>query len=148
MIYTIDRANLISEQLKKFTTGYTHHVVGHYSNIYFWIGEVKEALNAIDNHKKRFDKMYDAQKDWIEEHGTIVHDFCPICGGKCEFSDGKPILPKFKYKTELLEARKNLVDSVYYFLIRCFKIELLTYDELKEKLDLIGTSIEPKDLNK
>lgn len=118
MIYTIDRANLISEQLKKFTTGYTHHVVGHYSNIYFWIGEVKEALNAIDNHKKRFDKMYDAQKDWIEEHGTIVHDFCPICGGKCEFSDGKQILPKFKYKTELLEARKNLVDSVYYFLIR------------------------------
>jgi hypothetical protein len=148
MIYTIDKANLISKQLKKFTTGYTHHVVGHYSNIDFWFCEVKEALNTIDNHKKRFDNMYDTQKEWTENHGTIVHNFCPICVGKCEFSDGKPILPKFKYKTELTDTRKDLVDSAYYFLIRCFKIELLTYDELKEKLDLIGTSIDPKDLGK
>jgi hypothetical protein len=35
MIYTIEKANLISEQLRKFTTGYTHHVVGQFSNIEF-----------------------------------------------------------------------------------------------------------------
>ncbi len=148
MIYTIEKANLISEQLKKFTTGYTHHVAGHYSNIDFWINEAIEALNTIDNHKKRFDRMYNAQKNWTEEHGTVVHDYCPICGGKCEFSDGKPALPKFKYKTELADARKNLIDSVYYFLIRCFRVELLTYDELNKRCNSIGTSIEPNDLNK
>ena len=148
MIYSIEKANLISEQLKKFTTGYTHHVVGHFSNIDFWINEAEEALNTIDNHRKRFDRMYNAQKVWIEEHGTIVHDYCPICNGKCEFSDGKPKLPKFKYEAELAETRKKLVDAAYFFLIRCFRIELLTYDELYKRCNSIGTGIDPNDLNK
>jgi hypothetical protein len=148
MIYSIEKANLISEQLRKFTTGYTHHVVGHYSNIDFWVNESIEALNAIDNHKKRFDKMYNAQKSWVDEHGTIVHDYCPICSGKCEFSDGKPSLPKFHYQSELKEARKNLVDSAYFFLIRCFKIGLIKYEELEKRCDSIQSSIDPNDLKR
>ncbi|SHG44375.1 hypothetical protein SAMN05421866_0473 [Chryseobacterium oranimense] len=148
MIYTIEKANLISEQLKKFTTGYTHHVVGHYSNIDFWMNEVIEALHTIDNHKKRFDKIYDAQKNWIEEHGTVVHDYCPICNGKCEFGDGKPTLPRLKYKTELADTRKDLIDSVYFFLIRCFRIGVLNNNELYERCNSVGTSIDPNDLIK
>lgn len=148
MVYTIEKANLISEQLKKFTTGYTHHVVGHYSNIDFWINEAIEALNTLDNHKKRFDKMYNAQKVWIEEHDTVVHDYCPVCNGKCEFDNGRPTLPKLKYKTELAETRKDLVDSIYFFLIRCFRIGLLNYDELNKRCNSVGTDIDPNDLKK
>lgn len=146
MIYTIEKANLISEQLRKFTTGYTHHVVGQFANIEFWINEVKAALKAIDEHRNRFGNMYDAQKKWTEEHGTVVYDYCRICRGRCEFSDGKPILPTLKFKKEKVDTRKELVNSTYYFLIRCYRIGLLTNEELKCKCDSIGTGIDPNDL--
>ncbi|MFK7905687.1 MAG: hypothetical protein AB8B69_11210 [Chitinophagales bacterium] len=104
-------------------------------------------INTYKNHGETpYEPMFNAQKTWIEEHPTVVHRHCAICGGICEFSDGKPPLPKKKYKSEKIEVRKNLVDSAYYFLIRCYKIELLTIEELKHKCDLIGTSIDPDDL--
>ncbi|MCU0443386.1 MAG: hypothetical protein MUE85_00615 [Microscillaceae bacterium] len=148
MIYTIEKANLISEQLRKFTGRYTHYVVGHYANIDFWMNEVIEALRAIDGHKHRFNLMYNAQKEWVEEHGTVVFDYCSICNGKCEFSDGKPILPKLNFKKELIDSRKDLVGTVYFFLVRCYKIGLLTIEELENRCNSIGTSIDPNDLRK
>ncbi len=148
MIYTIEKANLISKQLRKFTNGYTHHIVGHYANIDFWMNEVTDALKVIDNHRHRFDDMYNAQKIWIDDHEVVVHEYCPICRGKCEFSDGKPTLPEFRFKSELADAKKNLVDAAYYFLVRCFRVGLLTREDLKNKCDLIGASIDPNDLKK
>ncbi|QHI38457.1 hypothetical protein IMCC3317_38500 [Kordia antarctica] len=146
-MYTIEKAYLITEQLRKFTTGYTHHVVGHFANIDFWIHEVIEALKAIDEHKKRFDNIYNTQKYWTEEHGTIVHGYCQICNGRCEFSDGKPTLPKLKYKSEKIDSRRELVDAAYFFLARCYRIGLLTSEDLKKRCDSIGTSIDPNDLD-
>lgn len=148
MIYTIEKADMITAQFKKFTTAYTHMVAGHFANIDFWMKEATEALNAIDYHRKRFNKMYDAQKNWVEDHGTVVHSYCSICKGKCEFSNGRPTLPEFRYKTELTDARKNLVNAVYYFLIRCARIGLLSEEELKSACESIGTSVDPTDLNK
>lgn len=146
MIYTVEKANLIARQLRKFTSGYAHHVVGQYANIDFWMNEATEALLVIDNHRHRFDKMYNAQKNWIEDHGTAVHEYCPICRGRCEFSDGKPTLPELKFKRQLVESRQELTDAAYFFLVRCFKIGLLQKEELKARCDLIGTSIDPNDL--
>lgn len=146
MIYTIEKAILINGQLAKFTRGYTHHVVGQFANIDFWLDEVVGALKGIDEYRLRFDRMYDAQKTWTEEHGTVVHEYCPVCKGQCEFSDGKPRLPTLKFKSEMAEARKELVDSIYFFLIRCYRIALLTHDELKQKCHVVGTSIDPDDL--
>lgn len=146
MIYTIKKANLITEQLRKFTTGYTHHIAGQFANIDFWMNEVVVAIKTIDEHRNRFNNIYHAQKKWTEEHGTVVYNYCPICKGKCEFGDGKPLLPKLKYKNEKIDARKELVNSAYYFLIRCYSIGLLNNEELKHKCDLIGTSIDLNDL--
>jgi len=146
MIYTLEKANLIVNQLQKFTTGYAHHLAGHVGNIDFWLDEVLHALKAIDDHKKRFEKLYSTQKDWIEKHGVIVHEYCPICQGVCEFSDGKPSLPQLKYKNEKKQARRDLVDATYFFLIRCYHVGLLSKSELKEKCDIIGTGIDPNDL--
>lgn len=146
MIYTFEKSDLIANQLKKFTTGYTHHVVGQYANIDFWIDEVVASLKAIDEYKNRFDKLYTAQKNWTEDHGTVIHEFCPICNGKCEFSTGKPRLPVLQYKSEKNDFRKELVDAAYFFLLRCFRIGLLTREALKQKCDTIGTSIDPNDL--
>lgn len=143
MIYTFEKSDLITKQLRKFTTAYTHHVVGQYANIDFWINEVVTSLKAIDEHKKRFDKLYTAQKEWTEDHGTVIHEYCSICNGRCEFSNGKPRLPVYKHEKGL---RKELVDAAYFFLLRCFRIGLLTKEELKQKCDTVGTSIDPNDL--
>ena len=58
MNYTIERAYLISEQLRKFTDSYAHMVAGQFANIDFWIIETVGAIRAIDEHNVRFEKMH------------------------------------------------------------------------------------------
>ena len=149
MIYTVERANLISKQLRKFTDSYAFMVAGQFANVDFWINEVVSAKAAIDGHKVRFNKMYDAQKDWIEEKKISVPDYCYICNGICELSHERyimPKLPKNKVNVEKKESRKELIDSTYYFLIRCYKIGLINEEEIENFCDKIGTSIDPYDL--
>ncbi|MBT8391587.1 MAG: hypothetical protein HKO83_05625 [Ignavibacteriaceae bacterium] len=145
-MYTIEKANMVAEQLRRFTSGYAHHVVGQFANVDFWLNEVKETQRIIDQYNTRFKDMSDAQKDWIKNHGTKVFDFCPLCGGKCDLSDGKPSPPTRISSSEMKETRRELVDSAYYFLTRCYRMELLNNEELKQKCDSIGTSIDPNDL--
>lgn len=146
MIYTIERANLISEQLRRFTTSYAHHVAGQFANIDFWLHEVQEAIKTIDEYNKRFNKMRDEQKKWVSSHETVVYGYCPICQGKCELSDGHPSPLVRTPDNELKTARKNLVDSTYCFLLRCYRMKLLNKDLLEIKCEEIGTSIDPSDL--
>ena len=150
MIYTIQRANLISEQLRKFSDSNSWMVVGQFVNIEFWIAEVKSALKAIDEHNSRFDKMYEAQKEWIESHGVQVPDNCPICQGVCELGDGsrKPNLPKKspETKSDKKESRRELINSSYFFLRRCYRLKLINEFEFRNKCDEIGTSVDINDL--
>ncbi|NRB64917.1 MAG: hypothetical protein HRU40_18165 [Saprospiraceae bacterium] len=151
MIYTVERANLISEQLRKFTDSYAHMVAGQFANIDFWIDEVINSVRAIDEHSMRFEKMCEAQIKWIEEKEVRVPNYCHICNGICELSEQhykKPELPKNRSKGEKKESRKKLVDSTYYFLIRCFKIGLLNEEELKIYCNKIGISVDLYDLKK
>lgn len=150
MIYTVHKVNLVAEQLRKFSDSNSWMVVGQFVNLEFWIEEVKSALKALDEHNSRFDKMYDAQKEWIESHGIQVPDNCPICQGVCELGDGvkTPNLPKrsAETKSDKKESRKNLLDSTYYFLLRCYKIKLIDEDEFRHKCEYVGTSIDINDL--
>ncbi len=148
MIYTIEKAMLVRKQLQRFTTGYTYQVAGHFANVEFWLNEVKESLKTIDEHSERFNRIKDTQLQWVKDHGTEVFDYCAICGGKYELGNGIPPTPTSKYKVELKEARKNIVDAAYYFLTRCYRIGLLEMPDLREKCDEIGTSIDPSDLNR
>ncbi len=146
MIYTIEKAELISEQLRKFTTGYPHHVAGHFANIEFWLNEVVSSLNTLDGYNSRFNTLKTHQKDWVKSHTTRVFGFCLICLGKCEFDSGRPSDPVRTSSSELNEARKELVNAAYYFLVRCYRQGLLEDQELKEKCNFIGTGIDPIDL--
>jgi hypothetical protein len=147
MIYTIEKANLISEQLRRFTHGYAHHIAGQFENIDFWLTEVKVAMDTIDSYTKRFNKIRNGQKAWVDKHGTIEYDYCEICRGRCEFdNDGTPSLPKRTSYHELKTTRKELVDNTYHLLIRFYKIGLLDQAELESKCSIIGTSVEPSDL--
>ena len=148
MIYSVERAMLLSEQLRKLATGYSFHLAGHVANIDFWVDEIVAALKVVDEHKNRFNRLYEAQKQWIEKHGVVIEGYCPICQGKCELSTGpqKPQLPKNRHTNHLRDCRKELVNASYSFLIRCYKTSLLDYMELKSFCDKIGTGIEPSDL--
>ncbi|GLB50253.1 hypothetical protein [Neptunitalea lumnitzerae] len=143
------RAKLISEQLRKFTDSYAYMVAGQFANIDFWINEAITSLKALDEHNIRFEKMYNAQKNWIEEKKVKVPDYCYICNGICELSHDGYITPDLpKQKIDKTEIRKKLINSVYYFLIRCYKVGLLDQEEMKSFCNQIGTDIDPYDLKK
>lgn len=147
-MYTIEKASLISDQLKRFTTAYAHHVVGQFANIDFWLQEVQASLKTIDEYNERFDKIRDRQQEWVDFHGTVVQEYCRICRGKCEFGNGGPPAPPSRMSSNALKAcRRELIDSVYYFLIRCYRMELLEEQELRIKCKELGTSIELSDLD-
>ncbi|MFC4633029.1 hypothetical protein ACFO3O_03875 [Dokdonia ponticola] len=151
MIYTIEKADLVSTQLRKFTTAYAHHLVGQYANIDFWLQEVIASQKTIDTYKHRFNQLRDAQKEWVEKHDVREADYCPICRGKCELSDKNLLRPAPPIRTSsktLDITRRELVNAAYYFLIRCYSVGLLDDHDLKKKCDLIGTSIDPNDLEK
>ncbi|MEM6684343.1 MAG: hypothetical protein AAF617_00995 [Bacteroidota bacterium] len=151
MIYTLEKAILITAQLRKFTHSYDYMLAGQFANIDFWINEVVVAIKAIDEHNARFNKMYDAQRSWIETYDTRVPDYCPICNGICELSTEHyvhPELPKRRSNMEKKETRKELVDAAYFFLIRCFKTGLIDTEKLTDFCDTIETGIDPYDLKK
>lgn len=149
MIYTVEKAKLITQQLKKFKDSYAFMVAGQYANIDFWINEVESSIKAIDEHNDRFEKMYKAQEKWVEEKNVKIPDYCMICNGICELSDKhykKPDLPKQRATNEKNDSKKELLNVTYYFLVRCFKLELLNEKLFREFCNRIGTSIDQNDL--
>jgi len=57
MIYPIQRANLITVRLKRFTKSDAFRVARQFVNLDFWIEEVVRSIDIIDEHNARFDKM-------------------------------------------------------------------------------------------
>ena len=94
--------------------------------------------------------MYESQKVFIESHSIEIPDNCPICKGICELGSGtrKPTLPKRSSgtKSDKKEARKELMNSTYFFLRICYKLKLIDEIELREKCEQIGTSVDLNDL--
>jgi hypothetical protein len=146
MSYTIERANLLANQLRRFSTSYKHHLVGQFVNVDFWLSETVEVLKAIDGYYHRYNNLRKAQKEWVMTHGTKVYDYCSQCGGKCEFSDGTPSPPVKIPKDELESARRLVKDAAYHFLLRCYRAGLLDENNLGIMCEQIGTSVEPADL--
>lgn len=149
MVYTIDKAELIGEQLRRFTTGKAHHVVGQFSNLDFWFGEVVAALKVIDDYGARFDRMAEAQSVWLDRHQIVELDYCAQCRGPCEL-EGEvyrpPRAPTRYRRTEFKKARKTLVDSAYFFLARCARLNLLSEERLKRLCEEMGTSLDRNDI--
>jgi hypothetical protein len=61
--YTLEKAALINEQVRPFTTSYAHHLSGQFANLEFWLGEIASALQALSEYHHRFEFMRDAQKN-------------------------------------------------------------------------------------
>ncbi|GAA4773812.1 MULTISPECIES: hypothetical protein [Flavobacterium] len=148
MIYTIEKANLIIEQLAKFKSIPSYKLSGHFANFGFWEVEVKSALKAIDEHYERFKIMSNGQLNYIDNHGEPIHDYFNICDGVCEFSTGRPILPKRIVNSELKEKRIELLNSYYGLLVRSFNSKIIDKDQLQKFCFDVNISIDVNDLKK
>lgn len=146
MIYTIEKANLIIEQLTKFKNLPSYKLSGHFANFEFWETEVKSALKAIEEHYKRFKIMSSAQLNFIENHGEPIHDFCPICKGICEFSNGKPDLPKRILNSELKEVKAKLLNTYYLLVVKSFNSKIIDKNQLEKFCQDVNISIDENDL--
>ena len=146
LIYTIEKAELITAQLQRFSSGHSHHIAGQYANIMFWVSELEQSLKALDEYGSRFNSMRKAQEEWVEQQGTEVHNYCAICQGRCEFCNGRPPTPARMRNSTIQETRRKLSEAGYEFLLRCYRIDLVEKNELKDLCTRIGSGLDPADL--
>ena len=148
MIYTLEKADDLARQLKKFASLHEHHLAGQFANLDFWLDETKDALKTIDDYHERFNRIRDAQERWVREHDvTFYNGYCAICDGVCEFdSGGPPAPPRRTSSKDMKQYRQQLVDAAYYFLLRCYHSGHLDEYELRGLCSSIGTSVDPTQL--
>ncbi len=149
VVYTVDQADAVAKQLEKFSTCYVHQLVGQIANMEFWLEEAVHALKVADDYPARFATLRDAQREWVDAHGTRVSKSCPACRGKCEFEpeEGwKPQPPSRIDSGELKRVRIRLKDAVYRFALRGHRAGLLDEAALRAACDRVGTSVDAADL--
>ena len=148
MAFIIDRADSVALMLERFTTADGFMVAGQFANLEFWVSETLHALEALDDYQIRFERLSEAQRTWIREHDVVVGSYCPMCDGQCEFGPGfKPPRPPTKIpSTARNNASRRLKDAFYFFVLRCFRMELLDAKSVQEIFKRVGTSVESRDL--
>jgi hypothetical protein len=141
MAYSSDIAKILTDQITKFATLNRHQLVGHLANLDFWATEVRHCLEVIDGYSRRFEQMKTAQTKFAADHGTV------------EFRLGDPrhtrqsaTPPKRVPSQELGEARRELCDAFYRFLIRCFHEGHLGEGALRQTCENVGISVDKVDL--
>lgn len=148
MAFIIDRADAVASMLEKFTTAHAYQVAGQYANIEFWITETLHALDALADYDNRFERLAAAQREWVDAHNVVVGSFCPMCGGQCEFDpDLKPPRAPTKIPSRGRDdAARRLKDAFYFFILRCYRMNLTDEQALRDTCSRVGTSIEARDL--
>lgn len=141
MAYSTDITKTLTVQISKFVTLNRHQLAGHAANLDFWVAEVRHCLDVIDGYNGRFEQMKTAQTKHTSEHGTV------------EFSLRDPRHtqevappPRRIPSGELAEARRNLCDAAYRFLLRCCNEGLINEDVLRRTCGSLDIGIEASDL--
>ena len=148
MAFIIDRADEVASMLKKFTNAHAYQVAGQYANIEFWISETLHALESLADYDNRFNRLFEAQRDWVESHSVVVGSYCRMCGGQCELGPGlePPRGPRQIPSKGRNDAAQRLKDAFYFFIVRCFRMNLIDEPSLRDLCSRVGTSVEARDL--
>ena len=148
MAFINDRADAVASMLEKFTTAHAYQVAGQYANIDFWIAETLHALDALADYENRFDRLSAAQRKWVDAHDVVVGSYCPMCGGQCEFDpDLRPPRPPTKIPSKgRNDSSRRLKDAFYFFILRCYRMNLVDESTLRDTCTRVGTSVEARDL--
>ncbi len=82
-------------------------------------------------------------------HDTKVGTYCQVCQSNCELEEKfrKPSSPRRIPAGALQDAARRLRNAVYYFLIRCYSLELLSEAELRAACERVDTGVDPVDLD-
>ena len=146
--YSIARAELIADQIGRFATQHLHQLAGHHANLVFWMSEAESAVRSINEYQQRFKRLQGAQLTWVEELGTKVSPYCPMCGGGCEFGPQKPERPHLVPSEDLSASRDALRRAVRQFLVRLYHAGFISEVEVRQHAETVGVSIEPEDLTR
>ena len=139
--YSIDRAHHLAEQLERLATQNVHQLAGQAAILAFWVNEIEQTLESLDDYPARFEKILDAQKDFVEQHEITGWSFCPHCEGRCEFADGSepPDDPVRISHREFANAREAVLTGTRHFLIRLLKNYLVSEEILLKLSEKIGS---------
>ena len=148
MAYSIDRARLVADQLERFAHSHAHQLAGQVANLGFWLDEVAAALRTMDEYPQRFRRLRESQASWVKRHGTVVSEYCPHCGGACEFGPHAPPPPTRIPSEQLGEARDRIRQSCYRFLLRSYRLGLLEEPAVREACERVGVGVEAEDLER
>jgi len=146
MSYSIQKAKLVADQIERLATQNPYQLAGQAANFDFWSAEALQALRAIADYNKRFKRMREAQRAWIEAHGSVAYEHCEMCGGACELADGTPPQPRRIPSNLLDDAAAAVRQALRRYTLRLFRMHLLEEEDvwsLDEKADL---HVEPEDL--
>ena len=141
MSYSSDTTKTLTVQITEFVTLNRHQLAGHVANLDFWMAEVRHCLDVIDGYNHRFEQMKTAQSNHITEHRTVEFDLDDPC---CTQRTASP--PSRVSGAELEEARRNLCEATYRFLVRCFNEGLVNQDVLRRTCGDLDLGIEASDL--
>jgi hypothetical protein len=141
MAYSSDISKTLTDQISKFTTLNRHQLVGHLANLDFWAAEVRHCLEVIDGYGRRFEQMKAAQVNFVADHGTIqFHLDDPCC------TRTSAARPRRVPSQELGEARRQLCEAFYRFLVRCFHERLVDEHALRRVCGSLEIGVEIGDL--
>lgn len=148
MAYSTEKAALLTKVLSRLSSLNVHQLVGHRDNLPFWIDEVVQATTVLDGYKARFRKIKDAQTQWVRAHEVKVSEFCPTCGGACEFGPTTPDPPRRVPSSQLQEATVELREAARMFIVRLYRAHMLSREDLLAAAERIQTGFEPKELER
>jgi hypothetical protein len=140
MPYTTEIAGALASTLRTFLSVNRHQFAGNAANVDFWIGETEHCLAVIDGYRARFEAIKYAQADYIARHDTVT-----IGHGEEGYRSIAPVKGNLSDQ-DRKQARKDVVDLAYGFVIRAFKERHIAESQLREFVARIGTSIDPADL--
>jgi hypothetical protein len=141
MAYSSDISRILTDQITKFATLNRHQLVGHLANLEFWAAEVRHCLDVIDGYGRRFEQMKAAQMKFVADHGTVEFHLDDPC---CTRTTAAP--PRRVRSQELGEARRELCDAFYRFLVRCLHEDLIDERALRRVCGTLDIGVESSDL--
>ena len=100
----------------------------------------------IDDYPRRFDLLRDRQQRWVAAHGARVPDFCPHCGGACEFGPQPPRPAARIAAVDLAAARQGVKDATYRLLLRLHRARWIDEALLRSSCARVGASVNQADL--
>lgn len=141
MAYSSEIAKTLTVQITKFVTLNRHQLAGHVANLDFCLAEVRHCLDVIDGYDRRFEQMKTGQTKHVSEHGTVEFSLDDPC---CTQRTAPP--PRRVSGAELGEARRNLCDATYRFLVRCFNEGFIQEDLFRRTCGSLDIGVEASDL--